>query len=679
MEVTFDPQDCDEVMEKPTNWSKEKLKALWVSLLNLDAVSKACEDVELQGILLLLETIFSIFKKLKNKHDSTAFSFKMMKHELDVAKEELQQVKEDLKECKNASCQRCLELEKELLIQKKKQENNENRIKSIVNILSMNNGSEDFENNFQTEQHPVVAKAFNLVSQMLLGDEKKFGIKRELQDSTGNDKVRSPGRKKKKLKKVDILGLKETKKEADVLLSGEVLIPETIPTAEEGRNLFTRNKPVPETLDCTERIMLIREDNESTPKKQATRIAEASSPILGGSNKKSCLNGYINSSPQDDSSDECTLTYESVKMASKISLESKSPSLLKSEPCISNVVHETDKSQESNANKNAAKLETKAPSVRNSKENVKKAQADFWKLKSLSHSSGTEAGNRKLKQTTLSLARLPKKNDLSTLKEFNGGVRQSMNESDSLADRINGDCDEETSLQLAIQESLNGNENTEEEVETRNSTVESTEEDDDFIFKSPKARHKKFNPRIRNLFNKKGNTAPPSNSPRKKQSDSLQHKDTDETFFAPLFTSTMKDNCSDREEIKQIPESPDMSSEKLLQELANPAGRSQQVQIHDRSFDRIPEKISTSPNYKYRRNAVRKKEDRQKLDGWECEQCKNYYAVVGDNLTTAEKKQRLKLCSKHRDKYPVCSTTPPGYWDIKLLDTEATRVEDRIK
>lgn len=38
---------------------------------------------------------------------------------------------------------------------------------------------------------------------------------------------------------------------------------------------------------------------------------------------------------------------------------------------------------------------------------------------------------------------------------------------------------------------------------------------------------------------------------------------------------------------------------------------------------RVPDKVSTSPNYKYRRDALRKREARQKLDGWECEQCRN--------------------------------------------------------
>ena len=43
-------------------WSDDKLKSLWSSLLNLEFVSKCHEDLEVQGILLLLETTFSVFK-----------------------------------------------------------------------------------------------------------------------------------------------------------------------------------------------------------------------------------------------------------------------------------------------------------------------------------------------------------------------------------------------------------------------------------------------------------------------------------------------------------------------------------------------------------------------------------------------------------------------------------------
>ncbi|KAJ9590853.1 hypothetical protein L9F63_016097, partial [Diploptera punctata] len=500
MEVNFDPQDCDEVIEKPLKWNKEKLKDLWISLLNLEAVSKACEDVELQGILLLLETIFSIFRNLKNKHDTTASKYKLMKNELDTTKEQLHHVREDLKRCKNMSCERCLELEKELLTLKKKQENNENRIKSIVNILNMKSPSEDFDSSSQAD--PVVAKAFNLVSQMLLGDERKIRTKRERQDSSGSEHMRTPGKKKKKLNR-DILNLKGT----NLLLNEEIIVPETLPAVEE-KNSCLRNECVPETLDCVEGIMHMnnmKHNNnnldgiETTPKKQSTLIAEADSPILGNNNKKSaCLSSHIIFSPQKDSSDECTLTYEPVKTPVASALETKSPSLLKPQITTSSIV-EPEMSQESKAKKNV-KVETNLTViVNNTKETVKRTKADYWKLQSL-HSSSVEGGNRKLKQTKLSLARYPKKNDLSTLKEFNGGIRQSRNEGNFFGDRINGDCDEDTSLQLAIQESLNGKENLE-EIIAGNLSNDFTEDDEDFVFQSPEARVKKVHPRLKNLFN----------------------------------------------------------------------------------------------------------------------------------------------------------------------------------
>jgi hypothetical protein len=48
--------------EQTVKWSDDKIKSLWSSLLNLESVSKCYEDLEVQGILLLLETIFNVFK-----------------------------------------------------------------------------------------------------------------------------------------------------------------------------------------------------------------------------------------------------------------------------------------------------------------------------------------------------------------------------------------------------------------------------------------------------------------------------------------------------------------------------------------------------------------------------------------------------------------------------------------
>jgi hypothetical protein len=70
MAVSVIPLDCDinftsaskHGTERTPKWSDDKLKSLWSSLLNLELVSKCHEDLELQGILLLLETTFGIFK-----------------------------------------------------------------------------------------------------------------------------------------------------------------------------------------------------------------------------------------------------------------------------------------------------------------------------------------------------------------------------------------------------------------------------------------------------------------------------------------------------------------------------------------------------------------------------------------------------------------------------------------
>jgi len=47
--------------DETPKWSDDKIKSLWSSLLNLEFVSKCHEDLEVQGILLLLETIFGVF------------------------------------------------------------------------------------------------------------------------------------------------------------------------------------------------------------------------------------------------------------------------------------------------------------------------------------------------------------------------------------------------------------------------------------------------------------------------------------------------------------------------------------------------------------------------------------------------------------------------------------------
>jgi hypothetical protein len=47
--------------DQTLKWSDDNIKSLWSSLLDLEFVSKCHEDLEVQGILLLLETIFGVF------------------------------------------------------------------------------------------------------------------------------------------------------------------------------------------------------------------------------------------------------------------------------------------------------------------------------------------------------------------------------------------------------------------------------------------------------------------------------------------------------------------------------------------------------------------------------------------------------------------------------------------
>ncbi|KAJ4430731.1 hypothetical protein ANN_19322 [Periplaneta americana] len=78
-------------------WSDDTLRGLWAFVLNLELLSKSNEDLELQGIVLLLETVFNVFKNLKKKHNETESAYQTMKHDLESTKEDLCRMKEDVR------------------------------------------------------------------------------------------------------------------------------------------------------------------------------------------------------------------------------------------------------------------------------------------------------------------------------------------------------------------------------------------------------------------------------------------------------------------------------------------------------------------------------------------------------------------------------------------------------
>eukprot|EP01117_Protostelium_nocturnum_P001223 TRINITY_DN1154_c0_g1_i1.p1 TRINITY_DN1154_c0_g1~~TRINITY_DN1154_c0_g1_i1.p1 ORF type:complete len:349 (-),score=94.01 TRINITY_DN1154_c0_g1_i1:1102-2148(-) len=63
--------------------------------------------------------------------------------------------------------------------------------------------------------------------------------------------------------------------------------------------------------------------------------------------------------------------------------------------------------------------------------------------------------------------------------------------------------------------------------------------------------------------------------------------------------------------------------------------------------------------FKYVEDTVRRKADRELMQGRECEHCKKFYDVVG----ITDRNKFVHECSKHKSKHTPPST-PPGFWDV---------------
>lgn len=419
----------------------------------------------------------------------------------------------------------------------------------------MNNSSEDSDRNLESSPKTAIVKAYDLVSQMLLDDDVtnierdemcgvKSGIKRLGLDYAKSQQVRTQGKKRKKQNKMaakaDILSVKEREEGMEDLYYGVTLAPESVPANKRDVCSDVEHEIVPETLCCLPSTKFIDMEKtvpqlndidiiekadhiQTTPKKQVLqeKVTQRSSPILGGCGRKSAhklahSNNYnmttVDSPPDSPVlSQTVVLNVNSDNDPSVISNcrsdVDRSPSLLKIQPGVSSsVVPGTDKMEENGQERRNEKQQNFLQPVEDTAKSTKVIKADFWKLIPTPHGNVSsrnpvDVKSCKLKQTTLSLACLPKKLDLSTLKEFNGGVRQSAFGSSSLADEINGACDEETSLKLALQESLNEKENREsgpsdnKSPGIKNLKSDSAEDDDDLVPASPNALHPQTSPR----------------------------------------------------------------------------------------------------------------------------------------------------------------------------------------
>lgn len=83
------------------------------------------------------------------------------------------------------------------------------------------------------------------------------------------------------------------------------------------------------------------------------------------------------------------------------------------------------------------------------------------------------------------------------------------------------------------------------------------------------------------------------------------------------------------------------------------------------SFDLIPglnDNQNDLPNYKFKEDPVRKRNERKLLNGWDCEDCCKFYEVNNDN--PIEAKTAMNHFSRHRSvKHQHHAPTPPGFWD----------------
>lgn len=141
---------------------------------------------------------------------------------------------------------------------------------------------------------------------------------------------------------------------------------------------------------------------------------------------------------------------------------------------------------------------------------------------------------------------------------------------------------------------------------------------------------------------------PPVETNTKIKSDTELDTALQETFFNPCITST----------VNQLEPEKKTTPKKI---------KPKPVELPKNSFDFLPS--PDSPKYKYRRDALRKKADRQKLPGWECPTCVKFYLDGKDKLTETQM-ELIRKCSRHRDKYPIYSNTPPGIWNPKFDSTD---------
>ncbi|KAH9490596.1 hypothetical protein Btru_033619 [Bulinus truncatus] len=91
------------------------------------------------------------------------------------------------------------------------------------------------------------------------------------------------------------------------------------------------------------------------------------------------------------------------------------------------------------------------------------------------------------------------------------------------------------------------------------------------------------------------------------------------------------------------------------------------------SFDRVPK--TDVPEFPHIQ-VVRKKSERDKLEGFGCQECLQYYKNSG--LSDEAMKQKMNECSRHRAKY-LPPSTPEHFWSLGFPDTAENMDQNRAQ
>lgn len=564
-------------------WGVDSLKENWYSMFNEKYYRIHNEDLEVQGIFLLLEGAYDKVQQLSCRFSNTTALYKKTSIELEEKNQEINLLRKEIS--KKSECEKCCKLEKQLEEVTKKASEAQSRMNSIAKILCL--GSFDSKNEEKRNS------ALSIVSQILLDSSPKRKRRcQEAKNSPTKENVLIPA-------SLDLDTENFIKKDVDFGADGDV-ISETM--------THTPLKPITNVASVKTPPNKGAVQNNQTPPRFSSSInlpVEGSQRIA--SVKKNLSADCINVNQQEHYSDIIEFSppkskkkglsfnidlknVASSKNASDTTLDASLLEYVKdSRTELDKIWFDDEKRDDTivlqknsvcpvNEDQKLVSLENliveETPTREENKKLEKRKRADFWLLKEKRELKGNSKtlDGKKFKQTKLELGIKNKSVDISKLAGFEDGIQQLSQQFDN-------------------------------------------NKDDDIIPASPGSQI---------------SVAPTGHVIN--EINSLEPNS-----FHPIASSTQHSA---------------VNNEDLVTARATSS--------------------SKSPDYVYKRDAVKKKCERARLPGWDCDECRKYYETM--SLSPSKIKSRLNACSRHRDKYrPKLNETPPGFWNPLFPDTQECR------